>query len=101
VRLNILENNKNNRIIITVIGKDQVGIVAKIATICADADVNIIDVSQTIQGGDVFTMSMLADITKINMDFVKLSDRITLYGEENNLKVFVIHEDVFNKMHNI
>ena len=86
--------------IISVIGKDAVGILAKVTNICAAAKVNIMDVSQTIMQ-DVFAMTMLADLSGSTVPFGELSDKLKSAGEEMNLQVHVMHEDIFNSMHRI
>jgi ACT domain-containing protein len=88
------------RAVITVIGKDTVGILAKVTGICAEANVNVMDVTQTIMQ-DLFAMTMLADITNINADFGAFSDRLKSLGADLNLQIHVMHEDIFNSMHRI
>ena len=88
------------RAFITVVGKDTVGILAKVSSICAKHEINITEVSQTILD-DMFCMIMLADITKSTVGFVEFSDELTKYGEENNLSIHAMHEDIFNSMHRI
>jgi len=63
------------RAVITVIGKDKIGIIAGISNILADCNVNILDISQTIMQ-DVFTMVMLVDISKLCVQFAELADRL-------------------------
>jgi ACT domain-containing protein len=86
--------------VITVIGKDTVGILAKVTGICADNNVNVMDVTQTIMQ-DLFAMTMLADITNINADFGEFSDKLKQLGASLNLQIHVMHEDIFNSMHRI
>ena len=86
--------------VITVVGKDTVGILAKVSNICAEAKINIIDVSQTVMD-DMFCMIMMADITDSTVEFTAFSDRLEKYGEENNLSIHTMHEDIFNSMHRI
>ncbi|MCL2634681.1 MAG: ACT domain-containing protein [Oscillospiraceae bacterium] len=88
------------RAIITVTGRDTVGILAKVTAICAEANVNVADVSQTIMQ-DIFVMVMLADISKSNIEFTELSDRLKICGREMALEIHVMHEDIFNSMHRI
>lgn len=88
------------RAVITVIGKDTVGILAKVCTICANANVNINDVTQTIQQ-DLFVMVMIADISKANIPFDELSASLNAAGQEMNLQIHIMHEDIFNSMHRI
>lgn len=86
--------------VVAVIGKDTVGILAKISAICAECNANVMDVTQTIMQ-DMFAMTMLIDITKITSDYGTLAERLKKSGEEMNLQVHVMHEDIFNSMHRI
>ena len=88
------------RAIITVIGKDQVGIVAKISTICAKYDANILDINQTLLQ-EIFTMTMLNDIKNISKELGVLKEELEEVGKEMELKIHVMHEDIFNSMHRI
>lgn len=88
------------RAIITVIGKDQVGIVAKVSNICAKHNANILDVTQTLLQ-EIFTMVMLIDIDKLTNELGTLKDELTKMGNEIDLKIHVMHEDIFNSMHRI
>lgn len=88
------------RAVITVIGKDTVGILAKVSGICAEYNVNVTDVTQSVLQ-DMFAMIMLVDITKINTDFTVLSDRMESLGKELSLQIHTMHEDIFNIMHTI
>lgn len=88
------------RAVITVIGKDMVGILAKVSNICADSNVNIMDVTQSILQ-DMFCMIMMADTSKCNISFAEFSEKLDAYGEENGLAIHVMHEDIFNSMHRI
>ena len=86
--------------IITVVGKDMVGILAKVSGVCAENQVNVIEVSQSILH-DMFCMIMLVDTAAMNLEFTDFSDKLKAYGEERNLKIHVMHEDIFNSMHRI
>lgn len=86
--------------VITVIGKDSVGILSKVSTACAEAGANIIEVTQSVLQ-DMFAMIMLAEIDNTNVPFDELSKKLDQLGEENNLKIHVMHEDIFNSMHKI
>jgi len=88
------------RAVITVIGKDTVGILAKVTGICADNGVNVMDVSQTIMQ-DLFAMTMLADISRLKGTFGAFSDKLKDLGVTLNLQIHVMHEDIFNSMHRI
>lgn len=91
---------KKMRAIITVIGKDQVGIVAKISNICAKYNANILDINQTLLQ-EIFTMVMLIDIEKLTDELGVLKDELVKMGEEIELQIHVMHEDIFNSMHRI
>ncbi|MCL2109246.1 MAG: ACT domain-containing protein [Oscillospiraceae bacterium] len=88
------------RAVITVIGKDTVGILAKVTGICAEQGVNVMDVSQTIMQ-DLFAMTMLADISAMKIEFGGFSDLLKALGESMNLQIHVMHEDIFNSMHRV
>ena len=86
--------------VITVIGKDAVGILAKVSTICAETNANVIEVTQSVLQ-DMFAMIMLADISSLKGSFADLSDKMTALGEAQGLKILTMHEDIFNTMHRI
>lgn len=88
------------RAVIAVIGKDTVGILAKVSGECAKFNVNISEVSQTILQ-DMFCMIMIGDINNINAGFSEFSDKMKAIGTEMNLAIHVMHEDIFNSMHRI
>ncbi len=88
------------RAVITVIGKDMVGILAKVSAICAENSVNVLEVTQSVLQ-DLFAMIMLVDISKSKVSIGELSDQFTELGERENLKIHVMHEDIFNSMHKI
>lgn len=88
------------RAIITVIGKDMVGILAKVSTICAEYDVNVVEVTQSILQ-DLFAMIMMVDISKSSIPFSELADRLTAVGQEMGLTIHTMHEDIFNSMHHV
>ena len=88
------------RAVISVIGKDTVGILAKMSSGCAAHNVNVLEVSQSIMQ-ELFAMVMLVDITKCNVPFVTLADEFEAAGTAMGLKIHTMHEDVFNAMHRI
>ena len=88
------------RAVLTVIGKDTVGILSKVSAICADYNANITEVTQSVLQ-DMFAMIMLVDISKLNTNFTELSDRMKTLGNELGLSIHVMHEDIFNSMHRI
>ncbi|MBR4305270.1 MAG: ACT domain-containing protein [Ruminiclostridium sp.] len=88
------------RAVVAVIGKDTVGILAKVSTICAECNANVMDVTQTIMQ-DLFAMTMLIDITKCKDEYNVLADRLKECGDKMGLQIHVMHEDIFNSMHTI
>ena len=88
------------KLIITVIGHDQVGIIAKVCTYLAENNVNIIDISQSVIS-EYFTMMMVVDIDKCSIDYKDFVDIMNDMGRENNLEIHMMHEDIFNSMHKI
>lgn len=88
------------RAVITVLGKDRVGIIAGVSNILADSNVNILDITQTIMQ-DVFTMITLVDISSCNIPFDILSEKLDKKGVELGMKIQIQHEDIFNSMHRI
>lgn len=86
--------------VVTVVGKDNIGILSKVSGQCAEYGVNIIEVSQTILQ-DTFCMIMMCDIDRLNCDFGIFSDAMTKLGEQMNMSIHTMHEDIFNSMHNI
>jgi ACT domain-containing protein len=91
---------KSNRIIVTVIGVDRVGIIAAVATLLAEAQANIVDISQTTLR-EFFTMIMMADVSKASVPFDELKRRLNAKGEEMGLRIDAQHEDVFKYMHRV
>lgn len=94
------KREEGTRIIITVLGHDRVGIIAGISVILADAQINILDINQTIIQG-FFTMVMVADIAQSNVDIAQLREILNRKGLEMELQITVQHEDIFKYMHRI
>lgn len=86
--------------VISVIGKDAVGIIAKVSTECANCGVNILDISQTVVN-EYFSMIMIADIKNITIEFNTFVDSMSSLGNETGLTIRAMHEDIFNTMHKI
>lgn len=84
--------------VITVIGQDMVGILAKVSTACAEANVNVVEVTQSILD-KYFAMIMLVDIKQMNCSIDELKDNIS--SAVPTMTVHVMHEDIFNSMHRI
>lgn len=88
------------RAVISVIGRDTVGILAAVSGECAKYNINVTDVTQSILQ-DMFVMVMLIDITEMTIPLTGLADRLDALGAEKHLSIRVMHEDIFNAMHNI
>ena len=86
--------------VVTVIGKDSVGIIAEVSAECAKHKANIVDITQSVLK-DYFAMIMLVEIDKMEADFAKFQKELTLLGEKKNLDIRAMHEDIFNSMHRI
>lgn len=89
-----------NRTIITVVGKDTKGIIAKVCTYLADNNVNILDISQTIVQ-EYFNMMMIVDMTKLEKPFVEVADDLAKLGEDIGVQVKCQREEIFDVMHRI
>jgi ACT domain-containing protein len=88
------------RTIITVVGKDTVGIIAAVCSYMADKQVNILDISQTIVQ-EYFNMMMIVDTSKCAVPFDQFSTELTRIGEAKGVQVKCQREDIFDKMHRI
>lgn len=86
--------------IITVVGKDQVGIIAKVCSFLAEKQVNILDISQTIIQG-YFNMMMIVELSSITKEFGTICEDLDKLGEEIGVNIKLQHENIFNKMHRI
>lgn len=86
--------------IITVVGKDSVGIIAKVCTYLAENDINILDISQTIVDG-YFNMMMIVDFVKLTKSFVDASEELENLGEGIGCVIRVQREEIFDKMHRL
>jgi ACT domain-containing protein len=88
------------RAVITVIGKDVVGILAKVSGACAECNVNVTEVTQSVLQ-DMFAMIMMSDIKDCNVPFGEFSKKMNDLGTNIGLSIHVMHEDIFNSMHRI
>jgi len=86
--------------IITVIGRDQVGIIAKVCTYLSDSGINILDISQSIIQG-YFNMLMIVDLSGAGLSFETISKDLSALGETIGVLIKLQHEDIFNGMHRI
>ncbi len=88
------------RAVITVVGKDRVGILANVSAICAENGVNIEDVTQSVMQ-DTFCMIMMADIEQMTQPFAEFAKQLKAKGEEMHLVIHCMHEDIFDSMHRV
>lgn len=95
-----MQKRESTRIVVTVVGKDKVGIMAGVANVLAEFNANILDISQTILQ-EFFTMIMIVDIAQSTVDFNSLKEKLTARGQEIGVKISTQHEDVFQFMHRI
>lgn len=86
--------------IVTVIGKDTVGIIAAVCALLSQHNVNVLDISQTVLQ-DYFTMVMLVDLTDCNASFADLAAALEAAGSDRGLSIRIQREDIFNAMHKI
>ena len=91
---------QTGRAIITIIGSDRVGIIAGIANVLADANVNILDISQSVIR-EFFTMIMMVDLAGASVSFHTLRARLERKGEELAVRVEIQREDIFKAMHRV
>ncbi|SMC34177.1 ACT domain-containing protein [Oscillospiraceae bacterium] len=89
-----------NTAVISVLGKDKVGIIAKVSTLLADNKININDISQTILD-DIFTMIMLVDLQDHEIENSDITEKLNALGEELGVTITIQHTDLFDKMHRI
>ncbi len=87
--------------IVTVMGKDRVGIIAEVCSLLAKLNVNINDINQTVMQDDFFSMVMLTDVSKSNVSFGEISEKLSAKGDEMGLVIKIQLEDIFNAMHKI
>lgn len=86
--------------IVTVVGKDAVGIIAGVCTTLAENNINVLDISQTILQG-YFTMVMVVDIKGCVLPFSELAEKLRAFGDSRNLNIRIQREDIFDAMHKI
>ncbi|MBE6575871.1 MAG: ACT domain-containing protein [Ruminococcaceae bacterium] len=86
--------------VITVTGRDNIGIIARVSTECSNYGANILDISQSVMR-EYFAMIMLADIDELTIPFSDFVDKLAALGREIGLEIHTMHEDIFNTMHRI
>ena len=86
--------------VVTVVGKDAVGIIANVCTVLAQYNVNVLDISQTVMQG-YFTMMMVVDVTAATEPLGALAETLEQKGKEMNLSIRLQREDIFEAMHRV
>ncbi len=86
--------------VITVTGKDSVGIIAAVSTLCAEHGANITEITQSVLS-EYFAMIMIAEIDKLTLPFADFADTLSAAGRAKGLDIRAMHEDIFNTMHHI
>ena len=86
--------------VITVTGKDSVGIIARVSTLCSEHNANIIDITQSVLS-EYFAMIMLVEIDQLSVPFSVFADKLADAGKEQGLDIRAMHEDIFNTMHHV
>ena len=89
-----------DKMIITVVGKDTIGIIAKVCTYLSDNNINILDISQTIVD-EFLNMIVIADMSKSTREFAAIADELRKLGEDMGLRILAQKEEIFTKMHRI
>ena len=86
--------------VVTVTGKDSMGIIAKVSALCTEYDTNIVDISQTVMQ-EYFAMIMLVDLERMQSPFGVFAEALETLADQSGLKIHAMHEDVFQSMHRI
>ena len=86
--------------VVTVVGHDAKGIIAKVSAACAELGANIVEISQSVLK-EYFAMIMVVDVSDLSVPFTEMVDKMTKLGEENGLDIRTMHESIFNSMHRI
>ena len=86
--------------VVTVIGKDSIGIIAEVSGICSAYGANIVDITQSVMR-EYFAMIMLVELAELKVGFSEFADALASRGAEKGLEIRAMHEDIFNTMHHI
>ncbi len=86
--------------VVTVIGKDSIGIIAEVSSICATYGANIVDITQSVMR-EYFAMIMLVELESLKIGFSEFAEALSARGAEKGLEIRAMHEDIFNTMHHV
>ncbi len=90
-----------NRAIVTVLGRDRVGIIANVSNRLSELSINILDITQTIMDEDIFVMLMLVDLSEAKSSFHEVKETLRLLGEAQHVSVRIQSEEIFDAMHKV
>ena len=90
-----------NRAIVTVLGRDRVGIIASVSNRLSELSINILDITQTIMDEDIFVMLMLVDLSEAKSSFHEVKETLRLLGEAQHVSVRIQSEEIFDAMHKV
>lgn len=90
-----------NRAIVTVLGRDRVGIIASVSNRLSELSINILDITQTIMDEDIFVMLMLVDLSEAKSSFHEVKEHLLLLGEAQHVSVRIQSEEIFDAMHKV
>lgn len=88
------------RVVLTIVGKDKVGITAKVSNALAEMNINIININQNIMQG-FFNMVLIADMAEANVSIAEARDKMAALGEEIGVEIRLQSEEIFSEMHRI
>lgn len=86
--------------VLTIIGQDKVGIIARVSNVLAECNINILDINQTVMR-EYFTMIMLTDLTGMNVSFAEIQNKLEEVEKELGMTIRIQREDIFTKMHEV
>ena len=90
-----------NRAIVTVLGRDRVGIIASVSNRLSELSINILDITQTVMDEDIFVMLMLVDISEAKLSFHEVKEALRLLGEAQHVSIRIQSEEIFDAMHKV
>lgn len=95
-----MKGNQKMKAVVTVVGHDAKGIIAKVSAKCAELGGNIVEISQSVLK-EYFAMIMVIEVAELKVPFAELVEELSSLGKENALDIRTMHEDIFNSMHRI
>ncbi len=90
-----------NRAIVTVLGRDRVGIIASVSNRLSELSINILDITQTVMDEDIFVMLMLVDMSEAKHSFHEVKENLNLLGSAQHISIRIQSEEIFDAMHKV